>query len=540
MVNNIIRIIIILFFYYPIFTQSRNIGIVSSATPEATKAGVSILKKGGNAVDAAVAVSFALGVTEPAMSGIGGRTMLLLSIPNREPIAIGGVSLTPSFVEKNIPKDKLTYYKQISIPSQVKIMYYTWKKYGSGKIKWKDLLAPAIELAENGFKVGVHRHHVFKRCQKKLLSSPYHNRELMINGDIPAIGDIVKQPSLAKTLSRIANYGANDFYSGQIAKDIADDIKNNGGWIKYDDLKKFPEPKEYKAISTKYRGYDIYSFSAPSGGWQVLQSLNMLENIEPKQINTPNQNREKILVKIINKVHTDRFINPITNYYNKEHINYRISKYYAKKLLNKKIDVNIKDSVSVEKKDEGETTHFSIIDKGGMAISVTSSIGAYFGSYTSTKELGFFYNSYLRTFKTFGVDKPLSPNKLIPSSMSPCIVKKDGKNVLIIGTPGSKRIVSTIAQLIQLWIDGTISIKEIIKLPRIHSQKNTVYIENQNINLINSLRLEGYKIGFPAYDLTTGYLNAYFGGVHAIEFKNNNWNAAADPRRDGLSMKTIK
>tara|TARA_B110000444_G_scaffold239453_1_gene253889 strand:+ start:8248 stop:9882 length:1635 start_codon:yes stop_codon:yes gene_type:complete len=530
----IVSIAFTILFLSNIIAQKNGKNLVSSATPEATKAGALIFDKGGNAVDAAVAVAFALGVTEPAMSGIGGRTMLILSIPNREPVAIGGISLTPSVLQKDITKDSLTYYKQVSIPSQVKILNYIWKKYGSGKLKWEELLEPAINYAENGFENGVHRHHVFKRNQNKLKSGIYHNRELLIDDEIPAIGDLVKQPTLAKTLNRLATHGAGDFYKGEIAKIITEDFKTNGGWISYDDLSNFPDPIEQKPLHITYRGCDVYSFIPPGGGWQVLQVLNLLEQTDSKMISKYNQNRMNILINAINLSHNDRLDNAIVDYQNYQgEIKKKLSREYTKKLLKQPAVNRVKDENT--QKGQGETTHFSVVDKDGMALSVTSSIGSYFGSSTSTKSLGFFYNSYLKSLMGFGLGKSLEPNTTIPSSMSPSLVKKDGKNMLVIGTPGSKRIVSTTAQLIQLWIDSDMSIKEIIKYPRVHAIKNKVYLEDDTLDskIIQEIRNKGYKITFPNYDLTKSGLNAYFGGVHAIEFKNGQWKAAADPRRDG-------
>ena len=533
-----IAVLFSLFFMGILNVQKSNTNLVTSATPEATEAGALIFEKGGNAADAAVAVAFALGVTEPAMSGIGGRTMLLLSAPGKEPVAIGGISLTPSLLETDIQKDSLTYYKQVSIPSQVKVMHYVWKKYGSGKLTWAELLQPAINYAENGFIVGIHRHHVFKRWQERFKKSLYHNRELLIQEEIPAVGDLVKQPTLAKTLRRLAKHGAEDFYKGEIAKGIAADFKANGGWISYDDLANFPEPKEHKPLHITFRGYDVYSFIPPGGGWQVLQALNLLEEVKAEKIHTYDHERTIAVANALNLCHNDRLENAITDYKNyDEEITKRLSKEYTNKLLKSAADLQqeAKDS----KSKEGETTHFSVVDKDGMALSVTSSIGAYFGSLTSTKSLGFFYNSYLKSLIGFGLGKKLESKTLIPSSMSPSLVKKDGKNVLIIGTPGSKRIVSTIAQLIQLWIDSDMGIQEIIKLPRVHAIRGSVYLEDEKLNAeaIKKIRSNGFKLAFPSYDLTNSGLNAYFGGVHAIEFKKGEWNAAADPRRDGISWK---
>jgi gamma-glutamyltranspeptidase/glutathione hydrolase len=516
--------------------QNKTSGLVSSATPEATESGALILKKGGNAIDAAIAVAFTLGVTEPAMSGIGGRTMLILSFPNQEPIAIGGISLTPSILDSDIEKKDLTLYKQVSIPSQVKILNYIWKKYGSGHLKWEELLQSAIHYAEHGFVNGVHRHHVFKRVQQKFTNSPYHNRELLIDNGIPAIGDLIKQPTLAKTLKKIAVNGAEDFYKGDIAKEIAEDFKKNDGWITYSDLSNFPEPKEHKPLHVNYRGYDIYSFVPPGGGWQVLQVLNLLEQYNVNDLKVNTNERTLAMLNVLNLSHNDRLDNPIKDYSNfQTEIDEKVSKSYAKSLFETSNNTS-KSDADPEKKGHGETTHFSVIDKDGVAVSVTSSLGAYFGSNTSTKSLGFFYNSYLKSLMGFGLGKSLEPNVIIPSSMSPSLVKKDGRNVLVIGTPGSKRIVSTTSQLIQLWIDSEMSITDIINVPRVHAIRNLAYIEDENITSENlqNIRNNGFKIRFPNYDLTNKFgLNAYFGGVHAIEFKYGEWNASADPRRDG-------
>jgi gamma-glutamyltranspeptidase/glutathione hydrolase len=515
--------------------QDKGLNAIAAATPEATEAGSLIFKKGGNAVDAAVAVAFTLGVTEPAMSGIGGRTMVIISEPNQEPIAIGGISLTPSKVDENIEKADLDYYKQVAIPSQVKILNYIWKNYGSGNLEWKELLQPAIQYAEDGFINGIHRHHVFKIYQDRLEDSLFHNGELLVGGDIPAIGDIIKQPTLANTLKRLATHGADDFYKGEIAKQIAEDFKANGGWITYKDLCNFPEPKEYKALQTNYRGYDVYSFVPPGGGWQVLQALNLFEQYYPKDLSFNSYQRMLAVLSVLNLCHNDRLDHPIKDYGNyKSEIKDKISKDYAIKLFETNKNTQ-KEKIPLDENDQGETSHLSIVDKNGMAVSVTSSIGSYFGSRASTKSLGFFYNSYIKSILGFGLGKSLEPNTVIPSSMSPSLVKKDGKNVLVIGTPGSKRIVSTISQLIQLWVDGIMSITDIIKEPRFHAVRNKAYIEDTNITAekLQKIRSEGYNITFPSYSLTKDGLNAYFGGVHAIEFKNNEWNAAADPRRDG-------
>ena len=533
------HIILILFcavFLNHIMAQKKNLNLIASATPEATEAGTLIFNKDGNAVDAAVAIAFTLGVTEPAMPGIGGRTMLILSIPNQEPVAIGGISLTPSKRDIDLKKKGLTFYKQVSIPSQVKILNCVWKKYGSGNLEWKELLQPAIHYSENGFVNGLHRQYGFKIDQQELKDNCYHNRELLIDNGILAIGDLVKQPTLAKTLTRLSIYRADDFYEGEIAKEIAEDFKSNNGWISDEDLSNFPEHKELKALHVNYSGYHVYSFTPPGGEWQVLQALNLFEQYDTKKIKPNTLESTMAVLNVLNISHKDRLDNAIKNYNNFQlEIAQKISKKYAKTLYSNANEIS-KIDASIKENEAGETTHFSVVDKKGIAVSVTSSIGSYFGSKTSTKNVGFFYNSYLKSLVGFGFGKSVKPKTIIPSSMSPSLVRKSGKNALVIGTLGSKRIVSTISQLIQLWIDSDIDIKDIIKQPQVHAIGDLATIEDESLtsNELQKIGDKGFKIAFPSYNLTNkSGLNVYFGGNHAIEFKNGEWTAAADPRRDG-------
>ena len=174
--------------------NDKILGVVSSATPEASIVGEQIFLKGGNAVDVAVAVSFALGVTEPAMSGLGGGTQVLLSLNNGIPIAINGTTLSPKNTPTHI-KDTLSFHRRSTIPSTVKVLDYIWKTYGSGKLSWNDLLIPAIELAENGFEVGDYRAKVYNEYKDKLVSSKFNTSYFLIDGiNIPEKGDVLKQP----------------------------------------------------------------------------------------------------------------------------------------------------------------------------------------------------------------------------------------------------------------------------------------------------------------------------------------------------------
>ncbi len=513
-------------------------GIVSVASPEAAQAGMDILAAGGNAIDAAVAISFALGVTEPAMSGLGGGSQVLFAAAGRSPIVINGTTLSPAATPVDATKADLKYHTRSTIPSTVKVMEYIWKKYGSGQLSWAELLAPAIRYAEEGFELGIFRHMVYKKYESALKDSPYYSSVvLMPDGNIPGPGDTLRQALLGKTMRRLAEAGAEDFYSGEIAQKIVDDMQQNDGWINLEDLQNFPEPKELVPLNIDYRGYQVFSQPPPCGGWTALLMLNLLQNSHADQLQYGTEERFFRLVDALALAHNDRKESPITDLVNYEAAaRKKLSISYAQNLLAASSSTGKSEQV-----EGGETTHFSVVDRAGNAVAVTASINAYFGAKAASPELGFLYNTYMDDFFLGEPDHPFAirPGAMAYSSMSPTIVQKDGQTVLVIGSPGSARIISAVAQLTQLWIDNELSIEQIVALPRLHSVNGRVYIENMPSiphEWIQKLRDRGYEIAYPTYDLMNGDLNPYFGGIHAIAKENGIWAGGADPRRDGVVM----
>lgn len=502
-------------------------GVVSSASPEATQVGVKILEEGGNAIDAAIAISFALGVTEPAMSGLGGGSQLLVALPDELPFLINGTTYAPVLTDPRISSDSLTYHKRSTIPSTVKVLSYAWKKYGSGNLSWEQLLSPAIELARDGFVVGQFRAEVYKMYEKSMTTSPYSTALWLKPGNItPTVGDRIVQPILARTLERLAEYGADDFYNGEIANAISKDMEDNQGWIRKDDLANFPEPEELPALHIAFKDYDVYSMPPPGAGYAVLQILKLYEKLESNNQDTP---PHELWAKSLKAIHTDRDRNPLldmNNYQNE--INDKLSDDYLDQINSQQTAT---DTVDVG----GETTHFSVVDKHGMAVAVTASINAYFGAKAASSELGFLYNSYMDDFEFENPSHPaaIRPGAMAFSSMSPTIVKKDGKNVLIVGSPGSKRIISTVAQVVASWISER-DIEGAVNQKRFHTSGKSLYVEDLTLaDNLESKGLEGFRIRKANDNLLRNGLNAYYGGVHAIGLQNNSWVGAADPRRDG-------
>jgi gamma-glutamyltranspeptidase/glutathione hydrolase len=518
-------------------SENNIIGLVSSATPEASKVGEQIFLKGGNAIDVAVAVSFALGVTEPAMSGLGGGTQVLLSIKNGKPFAINGTTLSPANTPTNMA-DTLTYHRRSTIPSTVKVLDYLWRTYGSGKVSWSELLDPAISLAENGFTVGKFRAKVYNQYEAKLLKSKFNTSFFLIDGNrIPVENEILKQPVLANTLKRLAKFGANDFYIGEIAKDIAKDMQKHNGWITMKDLQDFPQPNEVPALVSSYKEMNVFSQPPPCGGWTVLLALNVMELLSKEHTLNNTDITEALYI-----AHNDRDVDPITDLVNYDSIvNIKVSKDYAELLLTNNSDLNKKK----ENNESGETTHFSVVDPFGNVIAVTSSINAYFGSLSASSDLGFLYNTYMDDFIFENPDHPFAirPNAMAYSSMAPTIVQQDGENVLVLGSPGSERIISSVAQITAKWIENN-DIDKLIKDSRIHVSKNNLYLEDQDDYIsINKYILEKFELQNKHANknlVITKGLNAYYGGIHAIAKENEKWVGVADPRRDGKSIEVKK
>lgn len=501
-------------------------GVVSSATPEASAAGEIMLAAGGNAIDAAVAVGFALAVTEPAMSGLGGQSQIIVHAPGKAPFVINGTSFAPRGVPATVTARDIAGHRATTIPTTVRVLYHAWENHGSGKITWAEILAPAIRYAEQGFAIGPFRHKVLRRYYENLRQSP-SARGLFLHpdGSMPQPGEVWQQPALAKTLRRLASAGAMDFYTGEIAAEIAADMARNGGWITAADLAALPDPEEIPPLHATFRGRDVYTLPPPGGGWVVLQILNLLEQFPPDSLAPDNPGRRLHLARALRLAHRMRRNNPIRNlrHYENE-LRKRLDKSRAREMLRQ-------DAGS------GETTHYSVVDSRGMAVGVTASINAYYGAKAANARLGFLYNDYMHEFELDDPGHPffLRPGAMPYSSMSPTIVAQDGRPVLVLGSPGSSRIISAVAQVLQLWVDGGISIQQAVDAPRTHVvPDSSLYLEAvpETADLSRFLKY-GLRRKFPRADLAHGKLNPYFGGVHAIALENGIWVGAADPRRDG-------
>ncbi|MFQ5629713.1 MAG: gamma-glutamyltransferase [bacterium] len=351
---------------------------------------------------------------------------------------------------------------------------------------------------------------------------------------MPAEGAIWKQPVLAGTLRRLAEHGADDFYRGEIAREIANDMAANGGWITLDDLRNFPEPTVLQPLTSTYRDWIVYSLPPPGGGWVVLQILNLLEQTSAQELRPGTATCALKLIDALRIAHTSRRTKPVEDLVHfDDAVSDRISKETARRLLQK-----------TGRESSGETTHFSVVDAEGMVVGVTASINAYYGAKVASPSLGFLYNDYMNEFEIDSPGHPFAirPNAMPYSSMSPTILAKDGIPHLVIGSPGSSRIISSVAQVIQLWVDSGFGIADAVSAFRLHVHPTTeeirLYVEDPEMAKKMHLKYEqrDYVLMQPGNDLANGNWNPYFGGIHAIAKKHGQWHGAADPRRDGKVM----
>lgn len=512
-------------------------GIVSSATPEATAAGVSILEAGGNAIDAAVAVSLTLGVTEPAGSGIAGQTVMLVKRAGEPAFVIQGTTWSPRSIPGDASEEQLsTGHTASTVPSTLRVLDFAHRKFGSGIQPWAELLQAAIDHAEQGFIVGPFRARAFRNYGDRLKQNPAA-ASIFINSDglFYQAGDRLKQPLLAATLRRIAKAGAMDFYEGALAEEIVADVEANGGWISSRDLTAFPEPNVVPAIRSSYRGYDVETLPPPFGGWVVLQILNVLEQGSPNALGSDDDARRLELLDALRIGHGERRSDPVTNYCNYgELIERRTSKTEARRLLD-----------ALRTATGGETTHFSIVDFDGTAVAVTQSIDSYFGAKVAHPALGFLYNNYMQGFQ---VEDPAAPyylaeNEMPLSSMSATILSKDAKPELVLGSPGSARIISSVAQVTSHWVDIAAGIENAVAAFRVHVVPgDKAYVEGGELSptLLSGLAQRGLTLKRPTYGVSDSQLDPYFGGVHALAFEDGRWTGAADPRRDGEVTEAVR
>ena len=528
-------------------------GMVVSASTIASKVGVEILKSGGNAVDAAVATGFALAVTLPYAGNIGGGGFMVIHLNNGVNTSIDYREKAPLAAFKNmyldsagnvIPGLSLEGITSVGVPGSVAGMIYALEKYGS--LPLRDVIQPAINLAENGWALNKATANGFKKYSKIFKNYPSTYKIFTNNGEPFKEGDLFKQPDLAYTLKLIRDNGFNGFYKGQVSDLIVKQMEKMGGFITHADLENY-KPVERKPIIGNYRGYKIVSMPPPSsGGIALVQLLNILENFKINKDDWGSSLYIHRLVEAMKYVYADRTVHLGDADFYPVPVDGLISKQYAKDVFKKIGDAAVPSNKiyagnPLKYFESKETTHYSVYDDEGNAVSVTTTLNSSFGSKVVVEGAGFLLNNEMNDF----VEKPgvpnqfgllgsdansIEPGKRMLSSMTPTIVLKDDKPFIIIGSPGGSTIITTVLQVILNCTEFNMNIQEAINAPRIHHQWMPDTILCEQSALTNTTRNDLIRMG---YNLKEGDIKLGMAEGIMIDNKRHIIYGASDKRGTG-------
>jgi gamma-glutamyltranspeptidase/glutathione hydrolase len=530
-------------------------GMVGSTEEQASRIGVAILKKGGNAIDAAVAVGFALAVTHPAAGNIGGGGLMLIRFADGRTTAIDYREMAPGRAHRDMFLDEkgepvaersLVGPLAAGVPGSVAGLAYVQKRYGM--LTLADTIAPAIDLAENGFEVSDALSRSLASDRKLFLRFPETAKIFLKNGQPYEPGSRLVQTDLAKTLRLIAAEGPDAFYRGRIADQIVAEMARSGGLITKEDLAAY-RPIEREPLRGTYRGYGILAMPpVSSGGVALLEFLNILEAYPIGTLGHNSPQTIHLVAEAAKRVYADRtewlgdpafFRVPVAGL---------ISKRYAER---RRADINPDKATPSSQITHGnpaayesdQTTHYSVVDADGTAVATTTTLNGWYGNGQVVAGAGFLLNNEMDDF----VSKPGSPNmygllggkaneiaphKRMLSSMTPTIVTRDDRAFLVLGSPGGSRIITTVLQVVMNVLDLGMDVQEAVDAPRFHHQwlPDVIRLERRGFpaDVVKALEGRGHTI----------VVQGEMGDVHAIMIdpKTGVRLGASDPRADGRTM----
>lgn len=501
---------------------------ISTAFPLATDAASDMLRRGGNAVDAAVAAAWALSVCEPSASGLGGQTVLLVRFPDGRTCVIDGHSYAPAAASlATIDENQQRRGRTAStIPSTVATLHRAHSSYG--RLPRDVVMAPAIAIAERGYQLTALQRRQVAWVAGELQGSAAGDI-FLVQGETPPPDHLLRQPALAGTLRRIAAVSPRDFYCGEIADLISQDMERHGGLITRDDLAERAEPSERAAISGSYRGHAILTTPEPSGGPQLLLALHILERIAPEGFASPDSHwREALALATSAAYHERERLSQLPIHSGQLEPDRSTADLLARRPLGRGEEHSAEAA--------GDTTHLSVSDRNGCVVMLTQSIQSVFGAKIAHPVLGFIYNNYLSTCPRKPHLHGLMPRCRPRSNAAPTLVLRRGQPVplLALGSAGSRRILSSILQVISAVIDHRWDVRTAVAAPRVHGLLSSrVWLERtaSSEDLIARLRARG-RLPVIKPDLAFA-----MGAVHALEFPSDGpARAAADPRRDGTAV----
>lgn len=495
-------------------------GMVVAQEPLAVDVGVSVLKSGGNAVDAAIAVGFALAVTFPYAGNIGGGGFMLVRLADgrtsffdfREKAPLKATHDMYLDASGKLTRDSLVGWRASGVPGTVRGLELAHQKYSTKK--WADLVRPAVELADKGFPVSRSMMDSLSASSRYGLSDfPETKRIFLKDGQFYQWNEILRQPELARTLERIAKEGSKDFYQGETAHILAREMEKNGGLITLQDLHEY-QAIERKPLEGDYHGYHVITAPPPSsGGVGILQMLQMLDGTGYDKSGAGSANTYHYLAEVMRRFYADRNEYLGDSDFVKDPIALLLDPAYVRK-RRESIDATLataSDSVTPglpAGNESSDTTHYTIADEQGNIVAVTYTLNAGYGSGVTVPSVGFLLNDEMDDFASkpgspnlFGLVQgeanSIAPGKRPLSSMVPTIVLKDGKPFLALGAPGGSRIITAVLQVLLNVMDFGMNVQDAIDFPRVHHQwkPDRLDIERDiSPDTITLLKKAGYHI----------------------------------------------
>jgi gamma-glutamyltranspeptidase / glutathione hydrolase len=527
-------------------------GMVVSSSKLSSLVGIEILKKGGSAIDAAVAIGFALAVTYPSAGNIGGGGFMVIHLRNGNNTTIDFRETAPLKAYRDMYLDKKGNFDpklssngvtSSGVPGTIAGLLYILEKYG--KLKLKDVIQPAIDLAEQGFVLDYKLAESFRDVKDDFMKYPSSKKIFTKdNSDLYQEGDTFKQSDLAKTLKLIRDKGKDGFYKGETADLLIKQIKQDGGYITQNDLDNY-RPIEKMPVTGTYRGCEIISMPpSSSGGIAIIQMLNILENCNFQKDEWGSSGYLHMLIETMKYAYADR-----TQYlgdadFVKVPVEWLTSKKYASDIYKKIKNIavpssEIKPGDYKSYHESDQTTHYSVCDKYGNAVSATTTINSSFGNRIVVDGAGFLLNNEMDDFSgqtgtpnQFGLlggeANSIQPGKRMLSSMTPVIVlNKEHKPWIIAGSPGGSTIITVVLQVLLNCIDFGMNIQEAVNAPRIHHQWYPDEINYEDYGLSEDVKTNlikmGYKIGGKKI----------LGRSECIMISDNYFYGASDPRGYG-------
>ena len=521
-------------------------GVVTSAHPYASQSGLSVLKRGGNAIDAAVATAFTLGVVLPAFSGVGGGGFMLIHLAKTaENIIVDYRERAPKVATPDmfsigengevVNRENQMGYKSVAVPGTPAGLAMALERYGT--MPMREVAQDAIGYAKDGFEVSellgsITLHNMDRALDKLGANAEAHRLLLKRDESTYKVGEKLVLKDTGNTIEKIANNGSREFYEGFVAEALVRDMAESGGLIGEDDLRDY-EPKVREPLTAEYKGFQIATMPPPSsGGVTLVQLLKMLGDIDLRSKGFNTAETIDLMARAFDKANAgrQRLSDPD---FAKAPVEELVSDAFIAKL--KEESFSGRASRKSDISDSSQTTHLSVVDREGNVVALTESLDCYFGSGVVVPGTGILLNDTMHDFDPRpGRMNSIQPGKRPVSSMAPTIFFKDGAPFMVLGSAAGPRIITAVLQVALNVLEHGMNIQDAIVAPRVHfqgGQTNTILVEKMlPARVRGELADRGYQIA------VRDDFDFFFGGVHAITLTGGTLRGGADPRRDGVAL----